>query len=255
MTHRLFAVGAVAVGLSIMNSPPSAAQDLDPAGDRNAVAARTLDGGRPLLPAAASLPALVQNRGSDFDRDRTAAERTLDRSRPFRLLGGVGAALSVAAMFMSEEQRTSGAGTAMAAGGLATLGLGLIGDIGRYRGATRLDALRGTAGGGLDSRARADAERALRQGRRLQLVGAVGSAMVLATPFLPGLCTGSDRCDTSDKAYLAGGVAALGLGILGMVKAGRAESRLDTLGERRASHGIGVAPLRDGVAANYSLAW
>lgn len=254
MTHRLFAVGAVAVGLSIMNSPPAAAQNLDSAADGNPAAERIPDRGRLLLPDIARLPAPVRDRGADLDRSRTAAERTLDRSRRLRRLGGVGAALSVAAMFMSEEQRTSGAGSAMAAGGLATLGLGLIGDIGRYRGATRLDALHGT-GGGLDSRARADAERALRQGRRLQLVGDVGAAMILATPFVPGLCTGSDRCNTSDKAYLAGGLAALGMGILGLVKVGRAESRLETLGERRASHGIGVAPLRDGVAANYSLAW
>ena len=255
MTHRLFAVGAVAVGLSVMNSLPAAAQNLDSAADRNPAAARIPDRGRLLLPNAASLPAPVRDRSADLDRSRTAAERTLDRSRRLRRLGGVGAALSVAAMFMSEEQRTSGAGSAMAAGGLATLGLGLIGDIGRYRGATRLDALHGADVGGLGSRARADAERARRQGRRLQLVGDVGAAMILATPFVPGLCAGSDRCSTSDKAYLAGGAAALGMGILGLVKVGRAESRLETLGERRASHGIGVAPLRDGVAANYSLAW
>ena len=174
-------------------------------------------------------------------------------------MGGIGAGMSLAAMFMSDEQRTSGAGKVLAVGGVTTLGLGLIGDFARYRGRTRQDAVDRVAAGDLDSPARAEAERALRQGRRLVLVGDVGTAMVLAMPFFPDrhLCgRGAERCGAAAKVYILSAAAAAGIGIVGLIKTGRAESRLEAFDETpQASHGIGLAPLRDGVAASYSVAW
>ena len=209
------------------------------------------------LLVTAGAPARAQDLGSGMDLDRAAAEQTLDRSRRLRLMGAVGGGLAIAAMFTSNEQRTSGAGMALAVGGLTSLGLGLIGDVGRYRGATRLDALdRAAARGGP---ARAEAERALRQGRRLGLVGDIGAAMVLAAPFFPDrvFCgSEAETCSGASKAYILSGAAAVGIGIFGRVKARRAAGRLETLDETpRASHGIGVAPLPDGVAASYTVAW
>ena len=208
-----------------------------------------------------SEPARAQNasRGSDVARSRAAAERTLDRGSRLRLIGGVGAGMALAANFMSAEQKASGAGTALVVGGVTALGLGLIGDFARYRGKTRLDALDRVAAGGLDSPARAEAERSLRHSRRLSLIGDVGVAMAVAMPFFPDHWCGSDAetCrPTAKKAYYLGTAAALGIGIVGLVKGGRAEKRLEAFDETsRASHQVGVAPLRDGVAASYSVAW
>ena len=204
-----------------------------------------------LVPAA---PARGQARDADVDRDRAAAERTLERSRPFRWIGGLGAGLSVAASFMSYEQRTGPGGKALAVGGVTALGMGLIGDLARYRARTRLDALDSGATGGLDSPARADAERTLRLSRRLGVLGDVGAAMLLAMPFFPDhLCETGETCPPAAKAYILGGVAALGVGIAGWIKTGRAESRLEAFDET--SHRVGVAPLRDGAALSYSVAW
>ena len=204
-----------------------------------------------------SAPAFAQSADREVDA-RAAAERTLDRSRRLRQIGGVGAAMSLAALLMSEEQRTSRRGAALAVGGVTALGLGLIGDFARYRGRSRLEALDRVAAGGLGGAARAEAERALRQGLRLRLIGDIGLAMTLATPFFPThLCSsGPESCGPAAKAYLLGTAAAVGVGIVGLIKTGRAESRLETLDERaQPSHRVGVAPLPDGVAANYSVAW
>ena len=206
----------------------------------------------------ASAPVLAQNRDADVDRDRADEERTLDSSRRFRLMGRIGAGMSVAAYFMSDEQRTSGAGTAFVVGGVTALGLGLVGDFARNRGKTRLDARDQAAAGGLGSPERAEAERTLRLGRRLSFVGDVGIAMAIAMPFFPDRWCGSraETCNPAARAYLLGTAAALGAGIVGRIKGGRAERRLETFDETaRASHQIGVAPLRDGVAASYSVAW
>ena len=122
------------------------------------------------LLVAASTPALAQSADGDVEA-RASAERTLDRSRRLRQIGGVGAAMSLAAILMSEEQRTSRGGAALAVGGVTALGLGLIGDFAQYRGKSRLDVLDRDAAGGLGGAARAEAERALRQGRRLRAGG------------------------------------------------------------------------------------
>ena len=105
----------------------------------------------------------------------------------------------------------------------------------------------------------------LRQQTRTRLEGArarhgdVGAAMVLAAPFFPDrvFCgSEAETCSGASKAYILSGAAAVGIGIFGRVKARRAAGRLETLDETpRASHGIGVAPLPDGVAANYTVAW
>ena len=216
-----------------------------------------------VLLAASSALALAQHADgdSDVDRDRAAAERALDRGGRLRLMGTIGAGMSLAAMFMSDEQMASRGGTALAVGGMSTLGLGLIGDFARYRGKSRLDTLDRVAAGDLDNPARDEAERALRQGRRLGVVGDVGSAMFLAQPFFPavhrcGFGSESEGCSPAAKAYIVGGITATVVGIVGLFKTGRAEGRLEALDETpRASHGLGVAPLRDGVAANYSVAW
>ena len=215
------------------------------------------------LLVATGAPAVAQpaHRDADVDRDRAAAGRALDRGGRLRLMGTIGAGMSFAAMLMSDEQMASGGGTALAVGGMATLGLGLIGDLARYRGESRLDALDRAAAGGLDGPARDEAERALRQGRRLKLVGDIGSAMVLALPFFPaghrcGFGSESEECSPAANAYIAGSITAVVVGIVGHFKTGRAEGRLEAFDETpRASHGLGVAPLRDGVAANYSVAW
>ena len=47
-----------------------------------------------------------------------------------------------------------------------------------------------------------------------------------------------------------------GVGIAGLIKTGRAESRLEAFEETsQANHRVGVASLSDGVAANYSVSW
>lgn len=146
----------------------------------------------------------------------------------------------------------------MAVGGVTALGLGLIGDFAWYRGKTSLDALDRAAAGGLDGPARAEAERALREGRRLNVIGDIGIAMTLAAPFFPiRLCgSGPESCGPTAKAYFLGAAAALGVGIVGLIKTGRAERRLEAFDEAsQASHRVGVAPLPNGVAANYSVAW
>ncbi len=188
----------------------------------------------------------------DIDRDRAAAEETLDHGRRLAWVGMAGAGLSLAATFMSDERKTSRTGTALGVGGVAALGLGLVGDFARYRARSRLDALDRRMAGAAGSAAREEAERALRQGRRLSLVGDVGIAMVLATPFLP-----EHRLDTpAGRSFLYGAAAAAGIGIVGLIKTSRAESRLEAFDEaRQSSHRVGVAPLPDGVAANYSVAW
>ena len=167
----------------------------------------------------------------------------------------MGAGLSLTAQFMSDDRKTGGAGTALALGGVTALGLGLVGDFARYRARTRLDALDRDVAGGVDSVERLEAERALRQGRRLGFVGDVGVAMVLAVPFFPDLC-GRESCGPVGKTYLFTAATAAGIGIVGLIKTARAESRLAAFDEApQASHRIGVAPLPDGVAANYSVAW
>ena len=198
-------------------------------------------------------PAFAQNvdRESDIHRDRAAAEETLDHSRRLAWVGMAGAGLSLAASFMSDERKTSRAGTALGVGGVTALGLGVIGDFAWYRARTRLDALDRPVAGAVGSPAREEAERALRQGRRLSLVGDAGIAMVLATAFLP-----EQRLDGPAGRTFLFGAAAAGIGIVGLIKTARAESRLEAFDEApQASHRVGVAPLPDGVAANYSVAW
>ena len=209
------------------------------------------------LLAPVSAPAFAQSADPDVDA-RAAAERTLDRSRRLMRIGIVGAGMSVAAMLMSDERRTGRGGNALAVGGVTALGLGLIGDFAWYRGKTSLDALDQVAAGGIDGAARAEAERALRQGRRLNVIGDIGIAMALATPFFPRHFCGSgpESCGQPAKAYILGAAGALGVGIVGLIKTRRAERRLEAFDERsQASHQVGVAPLPDGVAANYSVAW
>ena len=206
-------------------------------------------------------PARAQDRSPDIDRERAAAERTLEHSRRFRVISALGTGLSIAAMAQWDRDRTSGTGTAITVGGMTALGLGLIGDFSRYRGKSRLDALDRIAAGGVDSPARAEAERALRQGRRLSVIGSVGAAMTLAMPFFPagqrcGFGDEPDGCSTAARTYIAGSVAAGAVGLVGFFKTRRAEGRLDALHETpQASHGLGVVPVRDGVAATYSVAW
>ena len=213
------------------------------------------------LLVATAVPARAQDRRPDADRERAAAERTIEHGRRFRVISALGTGLSIAAMAAWDRDRTSGTGTAIAVGGMTALGLGLIGDFARYRGKSRLDALDRIAAGGVASPARAEAERALRQGRRLSVIGGVGAAMTLAMPFFPaghrcGWGTEPDRCSTAAKTYLVAGVAAGAVGLAGFFKTRRAQSRLEAIDETpRASHGLGVAPLRDGVAATYSVAW
>lgn len=192
------------------------------------------------------------DRAPDVDRDRAAAEETRDHGRRLAWFGMAGAGLSLAATFMSDERKTSRTGTALGVGGVTALGLGLIGDFARYRARSRLDALDRRMAGAVGSPAHEEAERALRQGRRLSLVGDVGIAMGLATAFLP-----EQRLDTpAGRSFLYGAVAAAGIGIVGLIKTSRAESRLEAFDEApQASHRVGVAPLPDGVAANYSVAW
>ena len=212
-----------------------------------------------LVTTAAPTPA--QDPSLDIDRERAAAERTIERSHRLRVMSVLGAGLSTAAMAAWGKDRTSGAGNAIAAGGMAALGLGLIGDFARYRGNSRLDALDEITAGGVDSPARAEAERALRQGRRLSVLGNIGAAMALAMPFLPAghRCryeSESEGCSTAAKAYIVGSVAAGAVGLVGIFKTRRAEGRLEALNEtRQASQQLGVVPLRDGVAAIYSVAW
>ena len=212
-----------------------------------------------LVAAVASAPA--QNRSLDIDSERAAAERTLDHSRRFRVISALGTGLSIAAMAALDRDRTSGTGAAMTVGGMTALGLGLIGDFARYRGKSRLDALDRIAAGGVDSPARAEAERALRQGRRLSVIGSVGAAMSLAMPFFPaghrcGFGTEPDGCSTAAKTYIVAGAAAGAVGLAGFFKTRRAEGRLEALDEApQASHDLGVVPLRDGVAATYSVTW
>lgn len=250
-----------------------------------------------VLTAAALLAATTAPaQSTDANSDRDRAERTLDRSRRLRLIGGIGAGMSLAAGLLWEGgmfephtpgslERASGTGKALAIGGVTALGLGLIGDFARYRSKSRLDALDRIAAGSLDRAARDEVEQALRQGRRLspeilddyarsaardkteralrqarrlRVVGDVGAAMALAMPFFPDRFCGpeAESCSPAAKAYMVGGIAAGVVGFVGMIKTSRAESRLEVLDEaRRASHQIGVAPLRDGVAANYSVAW
>ena len=208
-------------------------------------------------------PAPAQDPSLDIDRERVAAERTLERSHRLRVMSVLGAGLSTAAIAAWGTDSASGAGNAIATGGMAAVGLGLIGDFARYRGKSRLDALDGIAAGGVDSPARAAAERALRQGRRLSVIGNVGAAMVLAMPFFPaghrcgpGYGSESEGCSTAAKAYIAGSVAAGAVGLVGFFKTRRAEGRLEALDETpQASQQLGVVPLRDGVAATYSVAW
>ena len=210
-----------------------------------------------LLPVTVSAHVFAQSADRDVDA-RTATERTLDRSRRLMRIGIAGAGMSVAAMLMSDERRTGRGGTALAVGGVTALGLGLIGDFAWYRGKTSLDALDRAAAGGIGGAARAEAERALRQGRLLNVIGGIGIAMTLATPFFPRhLCgSGPQSCGPAAKAYSLAGAAALGIGIVGLIKTGRAERRLAAFDEAsQASHRVGVAPLPDGIAANYSVAW
>ena len=192
------------------------------------------------------------DREPDVDRDRAAAEETLDHSRRLAWVGMAGAGLSLAASFMSDERKTSRAGTALGVGGATALGLGVVGDFAWYRARTRLDALDRRMAGAAGNPAREEAARALRQGRRLSLLGDVGFAMVLTTAFLP-----DQRLDTpAGRSFLYGAAAAAGIGIVGLIKTSRAESRLEAFDEApQASHRVGVAPLPDGVAANYSVAW
>lgn len=204
-----------------------------------------------LLTLAAGAPASAQGpvRDTDADRDRAAAARTLDRGRRLGLIGGIGAGMGLAASFLSDERKTAGAGAALAVGGVTALGLGLIGDVVQYRSKTRLDALDRTAAGGP---ARAEARRALRQGRRLALAGDVGASLLAASFFAP-----DGRLDTpAGRTFLVGAVAAVGAGIVGRIKARRAEERLAAFDEPSgANHRVGVAPLPDGFAASYALAW
>ena len=167
------------------------------------------------LLVATSAPALAQP--ADADSDRVAAERALDRSGRLRWMGTLGAGMSVAAMFMTDEQMASGGGVALTAGGLATLGLGVIGDLARHRARIRLDALDRLSGGGLDSPARAEAEGALRRGRQLRLAGDVGSLMFIAMPFFPhghrcGLGKDTPECSTGRSGLSRGCVHGNGAG-------------------------------------------
>ena len=204
-----------------------------------------------LLTLAAGAPASAQGpaRDTDADRDRATAARTLDRGRRLGLIGGIGAGMGLAASFLSDERKTAGAGAALAVGGVTALGLGLIGDVVQYRSKTRLDALDRTSAGGP---ARAEAQRALRQGRRLALAGDVGASLLAASFFAP-----DGRLDTpAGRTFLVGAVAAVGAGIVGRIKARRAEERLAAFDvPSGANHRVGVAPLPDGFAASYALAW
>ena len=129
-----------------------------------------------LLLVTISAPALAQRADRDDDA-RGAAERTLDRSRRLMWIGIAGAGMSAAATLMPDERITGRRGTALAVGGVTALGLGVIGDFAWYRGKTRLDTLdRAAVAGGTDGAPRADAERALRRGRRLNLIGDIGIA-------------------------------------------------------------------------------
>ena len=87
----------------------------------------------------------------------------------------------------------------------------------------------------------------------------MGYAMALAVPFFwRHLCgSGPETWGPSAKAYyILGAAGAARVGIVGLIKAGRAESRLEVFDEvPRASHGLGVVALPSGVAANYSIAW
>ena len=210
------------------------------------------------LAVTMSGPAVAQHedREPDIDRDRAAAEETLDRSRRLGWVGIAGAGLSLAANFMSDDRKTSGTGTALAVGGVTALGLGLVGDFAGYRARTRLDALDRDASGDVDSAERLEAERAWRQGRRLGLLGNVGAVMWLVMPFFPEghFCGSPERCGPAEQTYVLGAATAAGIGIVGWIKAARAKSRLEAFEATQASHRIGVAPLPDGVAANYSVA-
>ena len=212
------------------------------------------------LVVAMSGPALGQEADlePDIDCDRAAAEKTLDHSRRLAWVGLAGAGLSLAANFMSDDRKTGGSSTALAVGGVTALGLGLVGDFARYRARTRLDALDRDAPGVLDSVKRLEAERALQQGRRLGLIGNVGAAMWLVMPFFPEghFCGSPERCGPAEQTYVLGAATAAGIGIFGWIKAARAESRLEAFDEApQASHRVGVVPLPDGVAANYSMTW
>ena len=210
-----------------------------------------------LLLVAVSAPTLAQSADADVDA-RADAERTLDRGRRLMWFGVGGAGMSLAASLMSDEQRGARGSTAMAVGGVTAVGLGLIGNLTWYRGRTRLDALDQAAVVGPEGPARAEVGRALRQGRRLQVIGDIGLAMTLAAPFLPRhLCgSGPETCGPGAQAYFLGAAAAMGVGIVGLIKTGRAESRLEAFDETsRANHRVGVTPLSDGVAANYSVSW
>ena len=214
------------------------------------------------LLVATSVPVVAQSApgSADIDRDRAAAERALDRSGRLRWMGTIGSGMSLAAALMSDEQMSARGGTALAVGGITAVGLGLIGDFGRHRAKSRLDALNRAPAGGLDDPARAEAERALRRGGRLSLFGDIATAMFVAVPFFPaghrcGYGSDDTGCSAAAKAYLVGAVAAGGVGLVGLFKTRRAENRLEALEMPKASHGFGVAPLPDGVAANYSVAW
>ena len=211
-----------------------------------------------LLLATVSAPARAQRADRDDDA-RGAAERTLDRSRRLKWIGIAGGGMSAAATLMPYERMTGRRGTALVIGGVTALGLGVIGDFAWYRGKTRLDTLdQAAVAEGTNGAARADAERALRQGRRLNLIGDIGVAMTLAAPFFPTqLCgPGPESCGPVANAYILGAATALGVGIVGLIKTGRAERRLAAFNEMpQASHRFGVAPLPDGVTANYSVAW
>lgn len=206
------------------------------------------------LALAASAPASAQGPARDpaADPDRAAAARALDRGRRLGLIGGIGAGMGLAASFLSDERRTAGAGAALAVGGVTALGLGLIGDFAGYRARTRLDAFDRPAAGAADGPVFAEAQRALRQGRRLALAGDVGASLLAVSLFAP------DRrlSGPAGRTFLAGAVAAVGAGIVGRIKVRRAEKRLAAFDEPPgANHRVGVAPLPDGFAANYSLAW
>ena len=167
------------------------------------------------LVVATTAPAFAQDadREPDIDRDRVAAEQALNRSGWLRLMGTIGAGMSVAANFLSDERKTGRPGTAFAVGGFAALGLGLIGDFAQHRARTRLDGPDRLAAGNVDEPARAEAERALRQARRFGLVGDIGVAMVLATAFVP-----EKRLDGPvGRTVLFGAATAAGIGIVGWI--------------------------------------
>ena len=103
-----------------------------------------------------------------------------------------------------------------------------------------------------DVDARAAAERTLDRSRRLMRIGIVGAGMSVAAMLM----SDARRTGRGVNALAVGGVTALGLGIVGLIKTRRAERRLEAFDERsQASHQVGLAPLPDGVAANYSVAW